>query len=383
MLSKPKICFVASTGIPNFHRTNIEKLSEDFDIYAVMKIQNPEVFNGVKVVEAHSIEIERRPSIFKDIKALWELYRYFKTNKFDIFVSQSSKSSLLCAIAGRLAGVPIRVRIFTGQLWANKMGVGRFFFKCVDKLTVALNTHILVDGKPQRTYLIENGILKDDQATVLANGSICGVDVDKFHPEQKVHIELRNSMGLSDSDIVFAFMGRVNREKGIFELLQAFDILASKYSNIKLVLIGNSEGIDKESMSIYPNIRIGDNLILYGYTTEPYKTLQLADIFCLPSYREGFGMSAIEAASLELPVICSDAYGLGDSFVEGKTGLKCKVKDVKSLVAAMETYIQHPELIKQYGCNGRDRVVEMFNKDLVSNAWSEYFKERLHESKTQ
>lgn len=383
MSIKPKICFVASTGIPNFHRTNIEKLSEDFDVYAVMKIQNPTVFNDIKVVEAHSIEIERRPSIIKDLKALWKLYRYFRTNKFDIFVSQASKPSLLSAIAGRLVGIPVRVRIFTGQLWANKKSFGRFFFKCVDRLTVALNTHILVDGKPQRKYLIENGILKEGQATVLANGSICGVDTNKFQPDSKTRLELRNSMGVSDSDIVFAFMGRVNREKGIFELLQAFDTLASTYNNIKLVLIGNSEGIDKDTMGIYPNIKIGDNLILYGYTTEPYKTLQLADVFCLPSYREGFGMSAIEAASLGLPVICSDAYGLGDSFAEGKTGLKCKVMDVKSLADAMETYIQHPELIIEYGRNGRNRVVEMFNKDLVSTAWSEYFKERLNESKAK
>lgn len=380
-MSKPKICFVASTGIPNFHKTNIEKLSEDFDVFAVMKIQNHEVFNDIKVVEAHSIEIERRPSIIKDLKALWKLYRYFKENKFDIFVSQASKPSLLSSIAGRLAGIPIRIRIFTGQLWANKTGFSRFFFKSIDKLTVALNTHILVDGKPQRKYLIENGILKDGQATVLANGSICGVDVEKFIPDQNVRNQLRNSMKLSDSDIVFAFMGRVNREKGIFELLQAFNDLALKYNNIKLVLIGNSEGIESDSMSIYPNIQIGKNLILYGYTSEPHKTLQLADIFCLPSYREGFGMSAIEAASLELPVICSDAYGLGDSFVNGKTGLQCKVKDVESLKSAMETYIRYPELIKEYGQNGRNRVVELFNKGLVSDAWSKYLKERLNETK--
>lgn len=375
---KKKICFVASTGIPTFHRTNIEKLSEDFDVYAVMKNANEEAFKGVKVKEFKSIDIERRPSILKDIKALWRLYRYFRRNKFDAFISQASKPSLFAAIAGKLAGVPVRIRIFTGQIWANKKGLSREFFKTIDRFTVALNSDILVDGKPQRKYLIENGILKDGQATVLANGSICGVDVDKFKPYPEERKAIRDRLGISDSDIVFAFMGRIKREKGIYELLEAFNVLVGKYSHLKLVLIGNSEGVTEESMREYENIVIGNNLILYGYTKEPYKTLNLADVFCLPSYREGFGMSAIEAAADGLPVICSDAYGLGDSFVDGYTGLKCKVKDVKSLKDAMEQYILNPDIVRKYGASGRTRVIEKFNKNQVAKAWSDYIKDLIY-----
>lgn len=377
-MEKKKICFIASTGIPSFHRTNIDKLSTEFDVYAVMKIIDPAQFDGIKVKEAHSIGIERRISIGKDIKALWQLYWYLKKNKFDAFVSQASKPSLLAAVAGRLAGIPVRIRIFTGQLWANKKGFGRLFFKTIDKLTIALNTHTLVDGKPQRQYLIDNGILKDGQATVLANGSICGVDVEKFSPRHDTRSKVRESLGITGNDIVFSFMGRINREKGIYELLEAFNRLLAKYDNIKLVLIGRSEGITEESMAAYSNIKIGENLILYGYTNEPHNALQVSDVFCLPSYREGFGMSAIEAASLGLPVICSDAYGMGDSFVEGETGLKCKVKDVDTLCSAMETYILNPDLIRKYGENGRKRVVDKFNKDLVSDAWLEYLKDKAY-----
>ena len=376
-MGRKKICFIASTGIPIFHKTNIEKLSSEFDVYAVMKITDPSQFSGIKVAEAHSIEIERRISIKKDIKALWQLYRYLRRNKFDAFISQASKPSLLAAIAGRMAGVPVRIRIFTGQLWANKKGFGRKFFKTIDKLTVALNSNILVDGKPQRKYLIDNKILKDGQAVVLANGSICGVDVDKFHPNSAIRERERNRFGIQEDEIVFSFMGRISREKGIFELLAAFNRLLDKYKNIKLVLIGNTEGITEELISSYPNIKIGVNVILYGYTKEPYNALQISDIFCLPSYREGFGMSAIEAASLQLPVICSDAYGMGDSFVDGETGVKCKVADVDSLYSAMEYYILNPEKIFEYGKNGRKRVAEKFNKELVSDAWLEYLKDKI------
>lgn len=374
---KKKICFIASSGIPIFHKTNIEKLSTKFDVYAVMKITNPSQFDGIQVKDAHSIAIERKISIIKDFKALWLLYRYLRQHKFDAFISQASKPSLLASIAGLMAGIPVRIRIFTGQLWANKQGFSRFFFKSIDKLTVALNTHILVDGNSQRNYLIDNGIIDEDVATVLANGSICGVDTGKFCPNPETRNRIRRSYGLTDQEIVFSFMGRINRDKGIYELLEAFNRLLNKYNHIKLVLIGNSEGITEKSMNSYSNIKIGDNLILYGFTKEPYNALQITDVFCLPSYREGFGMSAIEAASLQLPVICSDAYGLADSFVDGETGLKCKVKNVDSLYNAMESYIEHPDQISKFGLNGRKRVIEKFNKDLVSEAWLDYLKDKI------
>lgn len=378
-MPKKKICFVASTGIPGFHRTNIEKLSEDFDVYSVMKFNDPSIFDGIKVKEAHSIDIERRPSISKDLKALIALYKYFKANRFDVFISQASKPSLLAAIAGRMAGIPVRIRIFTGQLWAHKKGLSRAFFKTIDKITVALNTHTLVDGRSQRQYLIDNGILSEGEATVLANGSICGVDVEKFKPSPAVRKNIRDKFGFKESDIVFSFLGRITRDKGIYELLSAFDALAARYNNIKLVLIGNTEGVREEDISSLQNVRKGENLILYGYTDVPQQTLQIADIFCLPSYREGFGMSAIEAAALELPVICSDAYGLADSYIDGQTGVKCKVMDVASLKDAMEFFINNPLKIKDYGNNGRHRIIESFSKELVSSAWSEYLKGKTNE----
>lgn len=376
-MNKKKICFIASTGIPVFHKTNIEKLSSVFDVYAVMKIIDSSQFDGIKVKEAHSIAIERKIYIIKDIKALWLLYKYLRKNKFDAFISQASKPSLLASIAGLIAGIPVRIRIFTGQLWAHKQGFSRFFFKSIDRLTVALNTHILVDGRSQRNYLIDNKIIKEGQAIVLANGSICGVDTQKFCPNAETRNRIRGSYGLTDEEIVFSFMGRINKDKGIYELLEAFNRLSGKYKHIKLVLIGSSEGITEESMDSYQNIKIGDNLILYGFTQEPYNALQIADVFCLPSYREGFGMSAIEAASLQLPVICSDAYGLADAFVDGVTGLKCKVKDVESLYKAMESYIDHPNQISRFGVNGRKRVIEKFSKELVSEAWLDYLEEKV------
>ncbi len=373
---KKKICFIASApaGIVAFHKTNFEKLSEWFDIYVVANFDDPKLFEGLKIKGCQAIDIERRPSPVKDLKAIKTLYKYFKEMNFDGFVSMASKPSLVAAIAGKRARIPFRTRIFTGQIWANLTGFKRRFFKGIDRLTVKLNTNILVDGKPQQAYLVENGILKEGQSTVLANGSICGVDIHKFKANAEIKNAERKKLGILTDDLVFGFMGRLRKEKGIFELLEASNYLVKDHKNIKLLLIGNFDGLDESVLSNYANLKVGQNLILYGFTKKPYEALQAADVFCLPSYREGFGMSAIEAASLELPVICSDAYGLKDSYIPNETGLTCKVKDWESLSKAMKFYIENLDQITEHGENGRKRVEDKFTMEMVSGAWLDYLR---------
>lgn len=212
---RKKVCFIASapTGIVSFHKTNFERISEEFDIYVIANFEDKSIFKDLCIVDAFSVNIARRPSILDNLRATREMYKIFKKQKFDCFVSMSSNASLLASIAGFGAKVPHRIRIFTGQLWANMRGVRRWFFKMIDKTTVLLNTELLVDGKPQRQFLIQNGIFKQGKATVLANGSICGVDVEKFKPQNTIREQERSKIGVSGDKVVFSFMGRVNREK--------------------------------------------------------------------------------------------------------------------------------------------------------------------------
>ena len=378
-MKKKKICIIAAapSGIINFHKTNIQELAKSFDVYIISNFEDKTMFSSLDIVDAFPVRIERRPSIKDDLRALKELYKVFKRERFDAFLSMSANASLLSAIAGRMAKIPIRIRIFTGQILVYMTGMKRKFFRVVDKITVALNTHLLTDGKPQREFLEEQGILKKGQAEVLANGSICGVDTELFKPNKSARASERAKLGLKEDDVAFTFMGRVNRDKGTFEMLAATNELAKTYNNLKLVLIGNMEGLTEDVIKQYPNLVIGKNVLLYGYTSKPYETLSLADVFLLPSYREGFGMSAIEAASIGLPVICSDAYGLRDSYVDGVTGLTCKVKDVPTLVDAMKKMHNDKQMREQMGKAGRERIVEKFDKSLVSQAWHEYFKKIL------
>ena len=377
--SKKKLCIVASApgGIISFWKTNIEKLAPHFDVYVVANFTDEKVFDGLCIKGAKSVNIERRPTIASGLRAVRELKQYFKQMHFDGFISMSSNASLVAAIAGKMAHIPFRCRIFTGQIWTNKTGLSRMFFKMVDRFTVWVNTHLLVDGKSQQKYLIENGILKEGQSSIIANAAICGVDVDKFSPNTDIREKERLKLGLKESDIVFIFMGRMNREKGIYELLEAFNHLAKDNIDAKLLLIGSNEGIPDETFKSYPNIFYGKNLICYGYTQMPYNALQAGDILCLPSYREGFGISVIEASAVSLPVIVSDIYGLKDAYEDGVTGLKCKVKDVDSLYEVMKLLYDDKELRISLGKAGRERTKNLFSMELVSNAWLDYFKTNI------
>ena len=375
-MSKKRICFVVSapsTAVA-FLKDQIACLSELYDVYLVANYSDKSEIAGLKLTGSKRIQIERRPNIKADLKALKELQRYFEEMNFACVQSQASKPSLLMAIAAKRAKVPVRIRIFTGQIWCNMTGLKRQFYKATDRLTVRNNTHLLADGKPQMEYLIEQGIVKRDKSKVLGNGSICGVDMSMFNPTDEVRDEVRKELGYNDQNVVYTFLGRLKREKGIKEILSAFNKLVSENAYARLLLIGRDEENCHDWMTDYSNLKEGENVVFYGYTKEPFKMLQAGDVYVLPSYREGFGMSVLEASCMKLPVICSDTYGMADTFVDGETGLKCKVRDDVTLYECMKKLYGDKDMRMKMGAAGRNRVAEEFPKELVTSAWLEFYK---------
>ena len=169
-------------------------------------------------------------------------------------------------------------------------------------------------------------------------------------------------------------MGRLNHDKGLYELLPAFNRLAGERDNVFLLLVGRDEENVASHFSEYGNIIPDKNFCFYGLTNEPQKLLQAGDVFVLPTYREGFSSSVIEASALGLPVICSDAYGVMDAMVDNVTGLRCTVGNVESLYKAMSAFVDNPELISQLGNAGRERVIADFNGKDLSRLWEEFYR---------
>ena len=376
---KKKICFLVAIPLTAkaFLKDHIDALSKEYEVYLVGNIQSDADVEGVALAGWHHVDIERGISLWRDMKAVWQTRRYFKRMKFDAVHSVTPKAGLVTALAGKLAGIKHRTHIFTGQVWANKKGFSRWLLKTLDKVIVKLNNHILVDGEGQRQFLIQQGVLSERISKVLGHGSICGVNLERFNPTKEMRETKRKELNVSEDTIVFSFMGRLNHDKGLYELLPAFNRLVAECPKAFLVLYGNDEENVASHFGEYNNLKEKENFLYYGLTREPQNMTQAADVFVLPTYREGFGSSVIEAAALGIPTICSDAYGVMDAMVDNVTGLRCKVGDKESLYHCMKQLYNDKSMRERMGKAGRERVLQDFDGRVITQKWVEFYHEML------
>lgn len=376
---KKKICFIVSSPFTAkaFLLNHFKVLAHKYDIYLVANFEgfDIEMFSEVPLIEIKNISIQRNISVLKDLIALLALKKYFKKMQFDAVQTVTPKAGLIGILASRLARVKKRIHIFTGQVWHTKKGIFKLFLKFLDRLIVWNATDILVDGESQRQFLIKNKIVKDENSFVLGKGSISGVDTFRFTPNDSVKKEIRKELGIKTEEVVYMFLGRMNVDKGIRELAEAFDKLKANHSKVRLLLVGG----DEENMTSVIRQKIKDinAVIFYGVTPTPERLIQACDVFCLPSYREGFGTSVIEASLLEKPVICSDTYGLMETIVEGQTGLRHKVADVESLFMQMERLVNDEKFRIKLGKGGREYVLNNFSAKAISEKWLEFYQQKV------
>lgn len=379
-MTKKKIAFVVAIAgtAQAFLKDHMTYLVKEYDVHLVANFKPEEKGEFEQIgVTCHDAPIQRSIKLGADLKALLALRKIFKQEKFDCVHSVTPKAGLLTSVAGWMAGVPNRVHIFTGQVWATRKGVMRTILKMMDKVIAKFDTDILVDGQGQRQFLIKEGVLKDSNSTVLANGSIAGVKLERFVISDSTRKVEREKLGFEEDDVCFIFMGRLNHDKGIGELYEAFDKLIPECPKAKLVLYGHDEeGYDPKAET-YANIKRDVNYFYPGHTSAPFASLQAGDVFVLPTWREGFGMSVLEAQGLALPAITSDAYGVVDATAEGTTALRFHVGDVEGLYQCMKAYYDSSELRKEHGLAGRKRVEESFVGSKVSEAWVEFYHKLL------
>lgn len=379
--TKKKIAFVVAVPLTAqvFLMDHFEYLMKKYEIHLICNFpdhKSKKQFIDTGII-CHNAPIHRSINIGADFKGMYVLLKILKREKFASVHSVTPKAGLLTALAGWMTKIPVRIHIFTGQVWATRRGLMRPILKSMDKIIDIFNTTILVDSESQRQFLIKEGVLKEKNSVVLAHGSIAGVKLERFIISSEIRKKEREKFEFAEDNIVYIFLGRLNRDKGIGQLYEAYNRLIVECPKARLLFYGIDEENYLEKVKAYKNIKLGENFFFPGLTKAPYQALQAGDVFVLPTWREGFGSSVIEAQALGLPAITSDAYGVIDATVPGITGLRCKVNDSEGLYQCMRKYYDHPSLIKEHGANGRKRVVEKFDNKVVSAAWVEYYKQLL------
>jgi len=373
--AKGKICIVVSSEmtVKAFLLDQISALSDKYDVTVVLNTKDKHFLDklGIKATVLFA-GIARNVSLWKDIKALVYLGYLFRKNRFDIVHSVTPKAGLLSMISGFLTRIPIRIHTFTGQVWVTKSGLKKWLLKLMDKLLALLATNVLIDSNSQRAFLVEQGVVSEKKSIVLAKGSVSGVDTKRFSSNHNAWKEIRNDLNISEQDMVILFLGRLNKDKGVLDLSKTFCKLCEMYNNTHLLLVGPDEEKLKSKITEIL-IQYKNRIHFIDYTNEPEKYMAAADIFCLPSYREGFGTVVIEAACSGIPAIGSRIYGITDAIEENVTGLLFNVGDIDSLLEKMLVFINNPGLRKRMGENAHKRAIRDFPKEMVTAALLKYY----------
>lgn len=369
---------VRTSTVPFFVVTQLNKQYStlvDFGVkLTIITSDGPEIDQIVSGdgIKLHIINIERKISIIRDLRALFEVWSYLIDNKPTIVHSTTPKAGMITSLAAFFSRVPIRLHTFTGQPWVSLTGVNKFLARLGDLIIGKLCTFCYADSASQVDFLLENRIVDSAKIKVIGAGSLSGVDLVRFDPSrfnEGDRLNLRENLGIPCDAVILLFVGRVTADKGIGELIAAFLSLKSSNSNVHLVLVGPIE--DKESK--FGNYYLDDLSVIkevhfVGYTSTPELYMYSADILCLPSYREGFGTVVIEAAAMKLPTIASDIYGLRDAVVHNQTGILCTPRDISSLYNAINSLVKNEELRIRMGCNAQKRVVKEFGSDVINLA---------------
>ena len=322
--------------------------------------------------EYRAIDVLRKMSIGKDIKAVIAVAKYIKEIKVDVVTGHTPKGGLIAMLAAYITRVPIRIYFRHGLVYETSHGLKKSLLVFIDRLASKLATKIVCVSPSVARRSLEDKLNPESKQVVLANGTCNGIDTDRFS-KGSADVEkmqsLKKRLGINEGDFIIGFTGRLVRDKGIIELVRAYHALKLKHSNVRLLLVGMLEVRDALPEDVVKVIKEDDGIIKTGYVgyAEIEYYYALMSVFVLASYREGFPTSVLEASSMNLPVITTRATGCIDSIIDGETGIFVNHDD-KELLSALSRLYENDDLRAEMGEKGRKFVINHFNQELI---WKE------------
>lgn len=361
-----KICFVTTVSITL--RSFVVDLAKylhntkEFEIWFVCDYDENFKNSLPEYIHYHPISMKRGIS-FDGLMVIKQLKELFKKEKFDLVQYSTPNASLYTSIAAKQAKVPVRLYCQWGILYVGFTGIKRKIFKSIEKIVCRNSTHIEPDNKLNLEFSHNEGLYPKDKGYVIWNGSSCGVNLKKFDISKKEiwRHEIRKKYSIDKDDMVFVFVGRITKDKGINELFAATKKLLEKHNNIKLMVVGNPEATNTVDKDLYNWAENSKDIIFVGYTKEVEKFLGAADVFVLPSYREGLPSSMLQAEAMGLPIIATDIPGIRVAMVDGKMGYLVEKGNEKALFDAMMK-IYNNDIVKKYGINSFNFARKKYNQ---------------------
>ena len=311
-----------------------------------------------------SVEMKRGMSLKDMLTKPFEFYRIFKREKFDYVQYATTNASFYACVPAKLCGIKTRVYCQWGLLYVGFEGLKRKMFKWVEKFLCTKATHITVASKKNMEYALQEGLMKAEKASVVGDGGTIGVDLTVFDYAKRdvFKAEVLKEYPVLKDKTVFGFVGRIETDKGIDELLKAF--LKTNNPKFALLLIGPFDelrsNLDADALAA---AKANENVIFHGFSREVPKYLSAMDILVHPTYREGFSMVIQQAMAMGCAVITTDVPGPSEVIEVGKSGLLVPAQTVDELAEAMTALGNNKEQQEQFAKEGLVRVREKFERN--------------------
>lgn len=332
-------------------------------------LESVEQKEGVVVIP---VPMSRGINPIKDLVSIYHMYRVLRQNKSDIVHSYTPKAGLVCMIAGFFAGIRVRIHTFTGLIFPTSGGLKRKILIATDRLICAAATHVIPEGEGVAADLRANGITAKPLRTI-GNGNIAGVDVEYFNPAQTNSTELA-----SHGTFTFCFIGRLNKDKGLQELIAAFTSLGG---GARLLLVGDIDHtapVDDRTLRL---IQSHPKVQTTGFLDDIRPALVACDVLVLPSYREGFPNVLLQAGAMAKPVIASDINGCNEVIENDFNGWLVPSRNVKALAECMGDVMSLSiGELGRLGNNARNRIVERYEQNSYRRKLLQYYGEVIREA---
>ena len=349
-------------------------LSSYFEVHAISgqgkDLESVSFREGVKI---KPVSFRRKISLIYDLVSLINLCIYFIKEKPEIIHSITPKAGLISMLAGKISGVPIRVHTFTGLVFPNKKGLFQKLLILTDKILCWASTNVYAEGRGVKFDLL-NYKITDKEIKIIANGNINGIDCEYFDKNQVNDHEkncLKNEYKIANDDFVFLFVGRIVGDKGINELVSAF--LKLKNSKTKLILLGSFEmKLDPILPHTIERINTCREIICPGFQEDVRKFYAISNVFVLPSYREGFPNSLLQAGAMGLASIVSDVNGCNEIIKNGINGIVIPPRDQEALYLSMRTLLDNHSFRNLLSSTSREIVFLNYTNNVV---WESLVKE--------
>ena len=351
----------------------LQFMSTYFEVIAVSsEPENLQKVGQKQGVATFALEMSRKITPIADAKAVYKLYKFLKNTKPSIVHTHTPKAGIVGMLAALLAGVPHRLHTVAGMPLLETTGLKRKVLDFVEKLTYSCATKVYPNSFGLKDIILQNKLCSLSKLKVLANGSSNGINTSYFSPNDysfEENLALREQLKINATDFVFIFIGRLVKDKGINEMVKAFEILATNYSNAKLLLVGNYEDdLDPLFPETMDSINSNKAIISTGYQPDVRPYLACADALVFPSYREGFPNVVMQAGAMGLPSIVSNINGCNEIIVEGENGTIIPVKNSEKLLEKMLLFLENPSYFSTLKANARPMIVSRYEQNVVWKA---------------